>query len=214
MNYPKTKQILSRFPPEFRDIYAKLGDVDYFERARGVAFIGSRAWDCARPDSDWDVLIIGETRDTIRIPGLDLIFADPETETDIWYQRDMAFHASGWAKWMYGRQMWDTGKLEWEVAEKLRARRVLSSARIFADIIERNAFGRADNFARRHAHKLTDEARRLIALRQRIFIAPTARLPELEPIAEILVAQKALESIGLWMGTKSVGVESPTSGTE
>lgn len=167
---------------ELRPLVASAGyDMeDLLSRAAGVCIYGSRAAGCHRPDSDWDVLVLGMPGPwRVRRPGIDLSFEDPAAPG--WLGRELAIHVTGYSAWISGSMPWRPEDLDWEVAEAFKLRKVRSRA----DAVRRVGPGT------RQLEKLRNDLRRLEHLRRREYVPPAALLtpdwdrslfPDLEPI--------------------------------
>ncbi|NJK32924.1 MAG: nucleotidyltransferase domain-containing protein, partial [Deltaproteobacteria bacterium] len=62
--------------------------------AEALILFGSRTTDLARPDSDWDLLVIGHGQTTLA-RGLDLVFIPPaEFDSPPWRTSELAGHVA------------------------------------------------------------------------------------------------------------------------
>jgi predicted nucleotidyltransferase len=78
--------------------------------AREVVLFGSRAFGCADPSSDWDLLLVDST-DAPRVRGFDLIRVSGERsrERTVWHASELATHVALCGLWLKGEPpaRWD-----------------------------------------------------------------------------------------------------------
>ena len=152
---------------------AKGYDLEFYRSTYSVAVFGSRAASCHRPNSDWDIVVLGPSQVSDRGQGLDFLMEDPPRDP-YWYHRDLAFHLSGYAVWISGAPNWDPAKLEWEAAYARKLKRV----REIALSLGHYGAGLSTFRGRYWMNKCLHEAGRAILLKQRRPISPTALLPK------------------------------------
>lgn len=135
-----------------------------------LAVFGSRAANCHRPDSDWDVVTLGTPQLSDRGPGLDFLREDPPKDS-YWYARDLAFHLTGYAVWLSGGPNWDPALLQWDLAIARKTKRVREIA------LSLGRLKLHHEYEWRWMKKCMEEAGRISLLRQQLPICPTSLLP-------------------------------------
>lgn len=138
--------------------------------AHPFAVFGSRGAGCHRANSDWDVVALTAPQLALRGGGLDYLQEDPPNDPR-WYSRDLAFHLTGYAVWLSGGPNWDPALLDWDRAVARKTKKIRETASII---------GRGLLSPGREAKWVThvrEELGRMIQLRDRIPISPTALLP-------------------------------------
>jgi hypothetical protein len=144
-----------------------------FEKWRSsypFAVFGSRAAKCHRPDSDWDVVVLGQGQSSDRGGGLDFLVEDPPNDSH-WYVRDLAFHLTGYAVWLNSGPNWDPALLQWDRAIERKTKRVREIA------LSLGRLEMAAPYQKRWMRKCVQEAGRIMQLREGLHISPTSMLP-------------------------------------
>src|SRR6185503_468483 len=71
-----------------------------------VVLFGSRAQECAKPDSDWDLLCVG-TESVRRIGAVHLVWIRPDQLfTSEWLGSELAGHVATYGIWLLGAGTW------------------------------------------------------------------------------------------------------------
>jgi hypothetical protein len=140
--------------------------------ATAIALFGSRAYGCARADSDWDVLCVGSGRSR-RLAGIDLVWVPPHAMTDpTWLGGDLPGHVATYGVWLHGESSLTSCALPLDAAAKRKAariaRKLVSVSRVW------HLLGPA--YRRRDAELVRREAQRLDGLRGGVAVPPTALL--------------------------------------
>ncbi len=80
------------------------------QRASAAIFLfGSRAAGCAREDSDWDLLCIGDGPSRMR-HGLDLLWIPAQqAKNPQWRSTELASHVAAWGRCLHGDPHWVQG---------------------------------------------------------------------------------------------------------
>lgn len=138
--------------------------------AHPFAVFGSRAAGCHRLNSDWDVVALTAPQLADRGGPVDYLQEDPPNDPQ-WYSRDLAFHLAGYAVWLNGGPNWDPALLDWDRAAARKAKKI----REIAPVVGRGLL--APKMEVKWVDHLRAELGRLIQLRQRVPISPTALLP-------------------------------------
>jgi hypothetical protein len=72
-----------------------------------VVIFGSRAVDMHRPDSDLDVLLVGENTGRLRVAGVDFVtLSSEELASSLWLGSELASHIAEYGKWIKGCGSW------------------------------------------------------------------------------------------------------------
>ena len=75
-------------------------------QAEALILFGSRATDLARPDSDWDLLVVGRGRTTLA-RGLDLVVVAPDEFDSLrWRGGELAGHIAHFGRTLDGSPRW------------------------------------------------------------------------------------------------------------
>jgi hypothetical protein len=101
----------SRNPIPFPALYRELqeGPLPWprlVESAVEIVLFGSRAQECEKPDSDWDLLCVG-TESVRRIGGVHLVWIRPDQLfTPEWLGSELAGHVATYGIWLLGTGTW------------------------------------------------------------------------------------------------------------
>lgn len=158
----------------FNDVLLSSGlSFDQLRReATAIALFGSRAYGCARADSDWDVLCIGSGRSR-RLAGLDLVWVPPQAMADpAWLGGDLPGHVAMYGMWLHGEPSLPSCALRLDAAAERKAARI---ARKLASVSRVwHLLGPA--YRRRDAELLRRDVQRFDGLRKGVAVPPTALL--------------------------------------
>lgn len=113
------------------------------DEVEGLALVGSRACNCARIDSDWDVVVIGDRpgwlantgdlgRQERALPKLEVMFEQPDKDPD-WLARDQAQHCLVYGVWLKGAPTWTLEDIQWERAVALKRHAIEREMRCVLD---------------------------------------------------------------------------------
>lgn len=155
-------------------MHAKGYEYESWQSTHSFAVFGSRAAQCHGADSDWDIVVLTNPGEIAQEPdrggGLDFLIEDPPNDS-YWYQRDLAFHLSGYAVWLNGGPNWDSALLQWDQAIHRKTKRVREIAL---------SLGRLELppvYQARWLGVCLEEAGRTLQLRHHLPISPTRLLP-------------------------------------
>jgi Nucleotidyltransferase domain len=142
------------------------------EQASAIALFGSRANDCARPASDWDVLCVGPGR-TRKLAGLDLVWVEARAiEQQDWLGSDLAGHVAAYGTWLHGAAPWRAADLRFDLAAQRKEERIGRRIRSLARSWE--LLGPA--YRDKYATLVRRDAQRLEGFMGRAPVRPTAWL--------------------------------------
>lgn len=141
-----------------------------------VALFGSRASDCWRSRSDWDLLCVGPRATQLpegRLPGIDLVcVSDQDVHLPVWLNGDLAGHVLEYGVWLVGEPSWNVADVCYagavERKEARLASRVRAAARVWQDL--------SASYRRKQALLLRRELQRLFLLKSRSAVPPSPRL--------------------------------------
>jgi len=101
---------------------------DIEERASQIVLFGSRAAGVAGPESDWDLLCIGDG-ESIHLSRLDLIWvSEKDLTTRKWLGSELATHIAAYGKWLLGVDSWSQKAFVSRRAKQTKRRAVLTQS--------------------------------------------------------------------------------------
>jgi len=140
--------------------------------ASSVALFGSRASNCARAESDWDFLCIGESRSK-KERGLDLVWVNPAVVcSGMWLSTDLAGHVAAFGVWIKGEPSWKIGDVDFSAAARRKEANIARTVRALAPAWD--LLGPA--YQAKHATLLRREVQRWALLSLGDAVAPAAAL--------------------------------------
>jgi len=171
---PKTSEELTR------TLIARLNGADprgrrCLESADQVIVFGSMALGIERPDSDIDVLCVGDCDYKLKTPYLDLIGVSKETTEDSsWLCSELASHIACYGLWVRGSPIWISRVAIGHRAVIQKHRRVVA----FITGLPRVWSNLEGCFRVKYSIKVRRETQRLILLRRSVPIPPTKVLDD------------------------------------
>lgn len=164
-----TKLLAQRFNP-----HGPVAKV-YLDDAREVIVFGSMAAGLERPDSDIDVLCIGESYFKLKTHLLDLIvIPQSATKSVIWLQSELATHAAKYGIWTKGTPLWKQDAHIGALAVREKRRRVAA----FINSLQGTWFELLECFRAKYALKLRREVQRMILMEDGVPVPPTRTLDQ------------------------------------
>jgi len=140
-----------------------------------IIVFGSMALGLERPDSDIDVLCVGECDYKLKTTSLDLIGVSTKTNANgVWLHSELASHIARYGVWVKGSPQWTTDASidHYVVAEKRR--RVMAFMKGLPHLWSRFE----DCFRIKYSIKMRRETQRLILLQRGVPIPPTRILDD------------------------------------
>ncbi len=145
------------------------------DSADQVIVFGSMALGVERPDSDIDVLCVGDCDCKLKTPYLDLIGVSRETiEDSSWLCSELASHIACYGRWLRGSPAWTSRVAIGRKAVIQKQRRVVA----FMTGLPRVWANLENCFRVKYSIKIKRETQRLILLRRSVPIPPTKILDE------------------------------------
>lgn len=140
--------------------------------AQGIALFGSRAADCSRDGSDWDVICIGSGTSR-RIGEVDLVWIHPRfAESDAWLGSDLAGHIGRHGVWLEGECPWRETDARFDVAAQRKREGIERTLRSLS-----SAWGLLGRrYRERHIERVRRDVQRLALLQRSVAVPPTACL--------------------------------------
>ena len=155
----------------------RLATVDYAKRyvnqASEVIVFGSMSARLERPNSDIDVLCIGDCEYKLKTDLLDMIVVSSEaTQSGRWLQSELATHVAKYGIWISGVSVWK-GEVSVGPAAVDEKRRRVSA---FIKSLQNSWFRLDRRFHTKYSVKLRRETQRLLLLERGIAVPPTSIL--------------------------------------
>jgi predicted nucleotidyltransferase len=149
------------------------GAHNYVNRASEVVVFGSMSAGLERPDSDIDVLCVGDCEYKLKADLIDLIVVPSETtQSARWLQSELATHVGKYGIWIGGVSFWKEKVRVGPRAVDEKRHRVSA----FIKSLQSSWFRLDGRFHLKYSIKLRRETQRLLLLERGIAVPPTSIL--------------------------------------
>jgi predicted nucleotidyltransferase len=142
----------------------------HVDQASEVIVFGSMSAGLERPNSDLDVLCIGDCEFKLKTDLLDLIVLPSEvTHNGLWLQSELATHVGKYGVWIGGASLWRGEVRVGQRAIDEKRRRISA----FINSLQNSWFKLDPRFLVKYSVKLRRETQRLLLLEREIAVPPT-----------------------------------------
>ena len=156
--------------PELRRFFASTNGRKYLNSSIEVVVFGSMSVGLQRPDSDIDVLLVGNDEYRIKNAGLHLIAITQETtRSPRWLESELASHIAEYGNWILGTSLWKRDVHIGSRAIANKRRRIIAFLKALG-----GKWACLDPiFQDKYSVKLRREVQRLLLLERRTSVPPT-----------------------------------------